>query len=224
MCKRAEDDRRWRERRGVGEDATGFTHTGVKYRLPSVAWVAWIRDTREEGRRKGVDKVAIAHGTQLHAPAPVPTNSPVYPDRPPSALPPPHRAPSRAHPTAFPASPLNPRGSLSLCLSLSHPLFPPPVSGFPLGITKRTTPLDSKREISQTTRWQRCSCRELLVLGASTNLRGNPSRRSPSRATRGPHLTPSVAFSTRLFPPLVLSSSFLPCARNPANRRQSSAA
>lgn len=81
----SENDRRRageRDKRGGENDAEWArtrrgSHTGVKYRLPSVAGVA-DRATGAayagRGRHKGVDKVAIAHGTQLHAPALLPTN------------------------------------------------------------------------------------------------------------------------------------------------------
>lgn len=114
-----------------------------------------------KGWHKGVDKVAIVHGTQLHAPAHAASD--------PSTSANPISTPTLAMrnlvaPTALPAA-----RSTS---SVSHN---PSRSSAPLGITKRRTPLDSKREISQTTRWQRCSCRELLLVDASTNLRGERS-------------------------------------------------
>jgi len=74
---RASEGKSWGEGQRDGEKDAEWTrtrrgsHTGVKYRLPSVAGVA-DRDTGAvyagRGRHEGVDKVAIAHGTQLHAP------------------------------------------------------------------------------------------------------------------------------------------------------------
>lgn len=219
---RQEKSRRERDKRGGENDAEWSRTRRGSHRgeIPaSIGRGVADRGTRAayagRGRHKGVDKVAIAHGTQLHAPALLPTN----PRQPPNVSPTDrhrHSRPRIAHPRVR-TPPLFQQARSTRTIPSLY-LSPLPVTGLraPLGITKRTTPLDSKREISQTTRWQRCSCRELLVLDASTNLQGNPSRRSPSCDPRtSPHPLPP---STRLFPPFILLFLFLflSCARNPA--------
>lgn len=113
-----ENDAEWsRTRRGN----VGFRWSCVGARGWQVG--GWHREggARGKGRHKGVDKVAIAHGTQLHAPAlpPVLQASPFFhpPDlashprsATPSALSRPRvRKPrSRAPHRAFPSDPLNP--------------------------------------------------------------------------------------------------------------------
>ena len=167
-------------------------------------WVRW----RERGRHKGVDKVAIAHGTQLHA-SPRALSLFLFlslsfsfslslsssfvlflpPFAPPSSS---FSSLDRSTHTLLFSSPL-------LSSLLSPPLFssllfsldrhqhshlrsePLPLFGFPGTVHNRFTPNlplspgklrrdDSKQEISQTTRRQRCSCREFLACPAvSTN-------------------------------------------------------
>lgn len=200
-----ENDAEWpRTRRGN----VGFRWSCVGARGWQVG--GWHREgsARGKGRHKGVDKVAIVHGTQLHAPAlpPVLQASPFF--HPPARIPPPishpigtlvpaSATPGVARPTALSQRSAQPTREPPSPLAL----LSSPGSRSPLGIAKRTTPLDPKREISQTTRWQRCSCRELLALDASTNLRSNPPA--------GPHVRSEILQRTLRY---LLPLSFNPPA------------
>ena len=170
-------------------------------------WMRW----RERGRHKGVDKVAIAHGTQLHAP---PRSlclslslSPPLARFLPSFAPSSSSFSSLDHSThtlhfasllftsllfssllfssRFISSSLLSSAlfsSRSTTISTPNPQSKPlPLFGFPGTVHNRLIPNlplspgnlrrdDSKQEISQTIRRQRCSCREFLACFAvSTN-------------------------------------------------------
>jgi hypothetical protein len=231
---RREDNRVARTMRsGRGHDGVMSASVGLA-RAGVVGRGDIRRATRGKGRHKGVDKVAIAHGTQLHAPALPPANPLPSPgSHPRSTTPSALSRPRVVQPSRVgrwgalfqrALSPLNPLSrTIPAALPPPRALLPSPGPRSPLGITKRTTPLDSKREISQTTRWQRCSCRELLALDASTNLRGNPPVRPHARPedSSAPSATSPLPFNPSLFV-LCCSSSFLPYARSP-HRRQPTA-
>lgn len=122
---------------------------------------------RERGRHKGVDKVAIAHGTQLHA-SPRALRSlslPLLSSRFFSLHPHAHAHPSlpfSSRSTAINGTPLPPFGSVFQppFTTGSQPL----TSHYPLGISEGT--IRSRKSARQLAS-QRCSCRESLSLSLS---------------------------------------------------------